>query len=81
MSATLGYVLLMVLALILVAFIVFQLVRSTIETTKVLDKYINEMKKQKPITNELQLIKSFMATTEHKLQEIQEFIEEEDNGR
>lgn len=76
MSATLGYILLMILSLLIVAYTVLQLTKATIKTVEILDKYIKKIEKEEPIADELKHIKGFMITVEKKLYDVEEAITE-----
>lgn len=80
MSAILGCLLIVIVMTIGICFVTYHSVKGMVKVCETLDYYIEKLSKEKPIANQLLLIKGFMTTTEKKLNDIEKaVIPEEDD--
>ena len=74
MNATLGCLLIVIVMTIGICLVVYHSVKGMIKVCETLDYYIEKLSKEKPVADQLQLIKGFMVTSEKKLNDIEKVV-------
>lgn len=80
MSGTLGCLLIVIVMTSGLCFVVYHSVKGMVKVCETLDYYIEKLSKEKPIADQLQLIKGFMVTSEKKLNDIEKAVGLDDSS-